>query len=336
MRGGFSAKGKCDAGRLLQDAKAEGAECAICPRQCGFARHTGGGAVSRFQSMKLYACFLVLALCLPRVAAGAEEKEVPARAAEALRVLVERQRELVAQAAKKNTQAEVEDMRAQFQELVFGYDDYVKKYPEVAAGYVSYALLLNQPVIGERKRAVVLLLKANQLDANLPLVKNQLGNHLAEEGKPLEALNYYLAAVKLAPEEPLYHYQVGSLLNEGREDFLKSGAWTRAALDEAMQEAFERASALAPGNVGYAYRYGESFYDLERPEWSAALEFWTALEAKVEAVVEKETIRLHRANVMILQENFAGAREVLATVGEKALQGQKQKLVAQMNGENAQ
>jgi len=176
----------------------------------------------------------------------------------------------------------------------------------------------------------VLLLKANQLDANLPLVKNQLGNHLAEEGKPLDALNYYLAAVKLAPEEPLYHYQVGTLLNEGREDFLKSGAWTRAALDEAMQEAFERASALAPGNVGYAYRYGESFYDLERPEWSAALTFWTTLEAKVEAVVEKETIRLHRANVMILQEKFAEARAVLATVGEKALQGQKQKLVAQL------
>lgn len=280
--------------------------------------------------MKSYLIVAVMLLCGLSAGLRAEEKPVPAPAVEALKSLVERQRELLAQASKKSTQAEVEDMRAQFQELVFGYDDYLRKYPEVAAGYVSYALLLNQPMLDQRKRAAVLLLKANQLDPNLPLVKNQLGNHLAEEGRPLDALNYYLAAVKLAPKEPLYHYQVGSLLTEAREDFIKSGAWTRATLDQAMQDAFEEASALAPGNVAYAYRYGESFYDLERPEWSAALVFWRALEEKVSGPVEKETVRLHQANVLIQQRKFDEARAVLATVGEAALQAQKQKLVAQL------
>lgn len=280
--------------------------------------------------MKSYLIVAVMLLCGLSAGLRAEEKPVPAPAVEALKSLVERQRELLAQASKKSTQAEVEDMRAQFQELVFGYDDYLRKYPEVAAGYVSYALLLNQPMLDQRKRAAVLLLKANQLDPNLPLVKNQLGNHLAEEGRPLDALNYYLAAVKLAPKEPLYHYQVGSLLTEAREDFIKSGAWTRATLDQAMQDAFEAASGLAPGNVAYAYRYGESFYDLERPEWSAALVFWRALEEKVSAPVEKETVRLHQANVLIQQRKFDEARAVLATVGEAALQAQKQKLVAQL------
>lgn len=260
---------------------------------------------------------------------------MPEKAGEALKVLVERQRALLASAASKTSQAEVEDLRTQFQELVFSYDDYVKKYPDVAAGYVSYALLLSQPVIDERKRAAALLLRANKLDPNLPLVKNQLGNFLAEDGKPLDALNYYLAAVKLAPQEPLYHYQIGSLLNEARDDFLKNGAWTRATLDEAMQEAFERASSLAPGNVGYAYRFGESFYDLERPEWSAALAFWRAFEEKVTSPLEKETIRLHQANVLIHQQKFAEAREVLATVKEATLQGQKQKLVAQLAAQSA-
>ena len=54
--------------------------------------------------------------------------------------------------------------------------------------------------ISMRKQAVAILLKANQLDPDIPLVKNELGNYLAEEGKPLEALNYYLSAVKLEPE----------------------------------------------------------------------------------------------------------------------------------------
>ena len=279
--------------------------------------------------------FALVLLCLSVVSLRAEEKPVPATAAGALKTLVERQRTLLAKASAKTSQAEVEDMRAQFQDLLFAYDDYLKKYPDVAAGYASYALLLNQPVIDQRKLAAAMLLKANQLDPNLPLVKNQLGNYLAEEGKPLDALNYYLAAVKLAPDEPLYHYQIGTLLTEAREDFLKSGAWTRATLDQSMQDAFEKASALAPGNVAYAYRFGESFYDLERPEWSAALAFWRALEDKVAGPVEKETIRLHQANVLIHQQKFAEARAVLATVKEDKLQAQKQKLVAQLPAESA-
>lgn len=277
--------------------------------------------------------FLRAVLVLGYVSAAglrAEEKPVPAKAAEELRVIVERQRELLAEAAKKNSQEEGEDLRAQFQALVFDYEAYLKKHPDVAAGYVSYALLLNQPVLDERKRAAALLLAANRIDSDLPLVKNQLGNHLAEEGKPLEALNYYLAAVKLAPKEPLYHYQIGALITEAREEFLKNPAWTRAVLDQTMQDAFEQASMLAPGNVAYAYRFGESFYDLERPEWSAALEWWRALEGKVEAPVEKETMRLHQANVLIQLGKWAEARAVLGTVREAVLEAQKEKLVAQL------
>lgn len=259
-----------------------------------------------------------------------EEPPAPAEATAALKSLVERQRELLAEVAKKTTRAEVEDLRAQFQELMFNYDDYLKKYPGVAAGYVSYAMLLSQPVVDQRKLAAAMLLKANAIAPNLPLVKNQLGNYLAEEGRPLDALNYYLAAVQLAPNEPLYHYQIGVLLTEGREEFLKSGAWTRATLDQGMQDAFEQATTLAPGNVAYAYRYGESFYDLERPEWSAALVFWRLLESKVTSPVEKETIRLHQANVLLNLQKFAEVLAVLETVKEPVLQAQKQKLVAKL------
>jgi tetratricopeptide (TPR) repeat protein len=280
--------------------------------------------------MKSFVRLVLVLLCVSAAWLRAEEKPVPAKAAEDLKVIVERQRELLAQAAKKNSQDDGEDLRAPFQALVFDYEAYLTKYPDVAAGYVSYAMLLNQPVLDERKRAVALLLKANQLDSDLPLVKNQLGNHLAEEGKPLEALNYYLAAVKLAPKEPLYHYQIGTLLTEARDEFLKNPPWTRAMLDQAMQDAFEQASALAPGNIAYAYRFGESFYDLERPEWSAALEWWRALEEKVETPIEKETMRLHQANVLIHQAKFAEARALLATVKEVTLQTQKKKLFAQL------
>ena len=258
--------------------------------------------------------------------------EAPVSAEQDLQAILNRQQALLAAAAGKATQSELEDLHGQFQQLTNDYEDYLGKYPKLAAGYVSYALFLGKPVIGERKRAAALLLKANQINPDLPVVKNQLGNYLAEEGKPTDALNYYLAAVKLAPKEPLYHYQVGVLITEARDDFLKAGEWTRIALDKAMQDAFEQAMVLSPGNIPYAYRYCESFYDLETPEWDDALTNWRALEGKVSTPVAKQTIRLHEANILIKQGKGAEARALLPTVTEGALQAQKQKLVVELDG----
>jgi tetratricopeptide (TPR) repeat protein len=156
------------------------------------------------------------------------------------------------------------------------------------------------------------------------------GNWLAEEGMPLEAANYFLAAVQLAPEEPLYHYQLGTLLAEAQEDFVKSGVWTRVALDKAMLEAFRQAATLAPERIEFTYRYGLAFYDLEKPDWPAALAWWRGLEPKVKTGVERQTVRLQEANVLIKQQRWDEARELLGTVDEAALLKQKDNLTAQL------
>jgi tetratricopeptide (TPR) repeat protein len=250
-----------------------------------------------------------------------------------LKTLVARQKDLLALSDKATEAAAVEDLRPQFQRLVNDYEQYLKDYPDVAAGYVSYALLLGKPVLDERKRAAALLLKANQIEPDQPLVQNQLGSYLAEEGRPLEAVSYFLAAVRLAPEEPIYHYQLGTLLTVARDDFLKSGQWTRAAIDTAMHEAFRRAMTLAPDRVEFAYAYGKSFYDLEKPDWDEALGFWRALEGKAATKPLRQTVRLHEANVLLRQGKFAETRALLATVDEPALEKQKAELAAQLPAE---
>ena len=267
--------------------------------------------------------FLALLLAAPLHAAEPTATDV-------LKDLVGRQRVLLAAAEKAEDAAAMEAMRPQFQQLVYDYERYLKDYPGVAAGYVSYALLLGNPALDEQRRAGGLLLKANQLDPDQPLVKNQLGKYLAEEGQPLEAVNYFLAAIRLEPKEPLYHYQLGQLLTEARDDFLKSGQWNRAALDQAMHDAFAQAAALAPDSIPYAYRYNESFYDLEKPDWDGALKAWRALEGRVAPGVEQQTIRLQEANVLLKQAKFAEARTLLGTVDAAPLQAQKGKLLAQL------
>lgn len=249
-------------------------------------------------------------------------------AARALKQLVAHQQELMAEAAKDEGHYDESSFRTQMEQICRGYEELLRANPNFAQGYAAYGYLLSK--LDQRKQSIAMLLKANQLDPNQPLVKNQIGNYLAEEGKPLDAVNYFLAAIKLAPKEPLYHYQLGTLLYEARDDFITSGEWKRDAIDRAIHEAFRQAAELAPDRIEFTYRYAESFYDLEQPDWDAALKAWSTLELKAPTQVERETMRLHTANVLIKQGKRDQAQAVLETVKEPALQKQKDKLAAQL------
>ena len=252
---------------------------------------------------------------------GAESESLAERK---LRQIAETQKQLLADAEKQGDNLDAEALRAQAQRIAHEYDLLIADNPKFAAGLAAYGFFLGK--VGMRKESIGMLLKANQYDPNIPLVKNQIGNFLAEEGRPLEAAPYFLAAIKLDPKEPLYHYQLGTLLIEARDTFLKSGEWTRAALDNAMHHAFQSAAELAPDRVEFAYRYGESFYDLESPNWDDALKVWSKLEEKASTPIERETMRLHAANVMIKQGKRDHAKALLETVTVPELQPQKQKL----------
>jgi tetratricopeptide (TPR) repeat protein len=245
-----------------------------------------------------------------------------------LKLIVERQKSLLDQAAQQGQKLDSEGLRTQLQSILHDYEILLHDNPNFAEAYVAQGYLLNK--VGMRREAVALMLKANQLNPDIPIVKNQIGNYLAEDGKPLEAVSYFLSAIKLDPKEPLYHYQLGTLLHEARDDFLKSGDWTRDALDKAEHEAFRQAAELAPDRIEFTYRYAESFYDQPNPDWDAALKVWSQLEEKAKSDIERQTMRLHAANILIKQGKVDYAQTLLNTVTEPGLQEQRQKLVAQI------
>ena len=242
--------------------------------------------------------------------------------------IAEHQKVLFADAAAQGKDLDNAAFQAQVEQLTREYESLLRDNPQFANGYACYGYMLWK--VGLRKEAVAILLKANQLDPGIALVKNELGNYLAEEGKPLEAVNYFLSAVKLQPNEPLYHYQLATLLYEARDDFLRSGEWTRDSVDHAMLEGFRKAAELAPDRIEFTYRYAESFADMRDPDWPAALKAWQGLEAAAKSDVERQTMRLMEANVLLNMGNAEQARKVLATVTEPVLDPQKQKLVARM------
>jgi tetratricopeptide (TPR) repeat protein len=281
--------------------------------------------------MHLRPALLSLACLASLIARPARADAPPApetMAEQRLKAIVEHQKAVLADAANERDTPDDPDLKARVDQVVHEYESLLRDSPDFAAGYASYGYMLWR--VGARKQAVAILLKANELDPDIPLVKNELGNYLAEEGKPMEALNYYLAAIKLEPGEPLYHYQLGTLLCEAEDDFLRSGEWTRDALDHSMQQAFKTAAELAPDRIEFTYRYAESFYDMKDPDWAAALKAWSGLEAHAQSDIERQTMRLHEANVLLDMGRDAEAGKVLDTITDPKLDAQKQKLVARV------
>ena len=280
--------------------------------------------------MPIRRAHLIAALSLLVAGAALADTAPPQAAPETMaerrrKEIAEHQKVMFSDAVAQGSELEEAEFKNQVEQITREYESLLRDNPDFAAGYASYGYMLWKA--GMRKPAVALLLKANQMDPDIPLVKNELGNYLAEDGKPLEALNYFLAAIKLEPKEPLYHYQLGTLLYEARDDFLKSGEWTRASIEHSMQEAFRTASELAPDRIEFSYRYAESFYDMQEPDWALALRTWQGLEGRAQSEVERQTMRLHETNVLLNMGKAADARKVLDTVTDPAMADQRRKLL---------
>lgn len=275
---------------------------------------------------------VLLLLSLTALAFAARGADAPAdsetMAEHRLNEIAQHQKAIFADAVAQGKALDNAAFQDQVEQLTREYESLLRDNPQYANGFACYGYMLWK--VGLKKQAVAILLKANQMDPNIPLVKNELGNYLAEDGKPLQAVNYFLAAIKLEPKEPLYHYQLGVLLAEARDDFLRSGEWTVDSLDHAMLEAFRNAAELAPDRIEFTYKYAESFYYTKDPDWPAALKAWQGLEAKGQSEIERETMRLQEANVLIFMGRNDQARKVLDTVTDPAAAEQKQKLVARM------
>ncbi len=253
----------------------------------------------------------------------------------ALREVVARQKAVLAEAREVDDGAQLEDLRPRLQRVVDGYEAVLNAHPDFAAAWAAYGLFLCDPLVEERRPALSLLLRANGLDPGLAVVKNQIGVLVAEQGRVIDAFNYFLAASDLEPTTALYHFQIGLVIDEGRDVFLKSNAWKRAALDKSMLAAFSRAVALAPERTDFAYRAAEAYYSLEEPRWEEAALVWSALEERLTGKIEAQAVRLHLARVRWKQGLAGDARELLATVDEPTLATQRAKLAAEFDAEDA-
>ena len=140
--------------------------------------------------------------------------------------------------------------------------------------------------------------KANKLDPNIAIVKQQLGNFLAESGRYKEAYPLFVSAVKLDPEKAIYQYQLGAHLIYFGKQLQAEKQISPKDFDQQLSSSLSEAARLAPENRTYKHLYAESFYDLNKPNWLMALKIWTELLGPDASKMQTEAIQLQRARVL--------------------------------------
>lgn len=268
---------------------------------------------------------LFLALLLPAAAPLAAQSSGGTMSEKALRDTVARDKALFERAAREGDDLDEAWFAGEARAIASSYDVLIQKNPDFAAAYVAYGMFLGK--IDMNRAAVAMLLKANKLDPDLAVVKNQLAKHLAEDGKPLDALPYLTAAIELEPREPLYHFHLGKLLMEARADFVAQGGWTAAAIDKSMLEAFQRAADLAPGELALAYQHAKAYYEIDPPRWEEALGVWEKIAARIAAPAAQQLTKLHRANILVQLDRESEARALLDQVTDLELVTEKQQVL---------
>jgi len=207
------------------------------------------------------------------------------------------------------------------QEIVTWYENFLLGNPEHLNGYILFGKFLSRT--DQKEAALELFLKADQINPNIAVVKQFIGNFLVEKGKPLEAFPFLLMTTRLSPTEPVYHYDLGNFIFlfqnelEGIEDHEK--------LLALMHECFKEAAALEPKNFDYQLRFAQSFFDFNHTMDESAIAAWEVLlnEFGARSSDEIDYIKISKARILLSMERRSESLEILNSIQSKVLENEK-------------
>lgn len=250
-------------------------------------------------------------------------------AEQTLEGIVEEQNTLIRELSQNLSAYPENERDRRIDNILRRYETFLSDNPDSVNGYILYGKFLY--AVGLLEDANKAFLMANKKDPNIPVVKQQIGNYLAEKGDFALAYAYFSNAIDLSPNTAIYHFQLGELLHVYKESFIREKIFTPEQLDNLMQESFLKATNLDPNQWAYQMRYGESFYDIDNPNWEKALRLWDNLEAKAGNRRDLEIIYLHQARIQIKLRNYAGAKQKLSKVFMPELEKSRRELLAQIS-----
>ena len=216
------------------------------------------------------------------------------------------------------------DAEHQAKQIVRDYEAFINYNKDYVEGYVMLGKFLRK--IGQVEEANEIFLRANKIDPNIAVVKQQIGNYLAEKEDFGLAMYYYLNAIELEPDVALYHYCLGELYYQYKENFIAEEILKEHEFDRQMLTAFKESVRLEPHDRVLKIRLAEAYYDLYRPDWKKALRLWKELERSSPDNIDRQIIFLHQARVLSNLERYDESKHLLSQVTAIGLKSSKEEI----------
>lgn len=209
------------------------------------------------------------------------------------------------------------------------FESHLKRFPDSFPGLYYFADFLYRG--GENARAESLLLRAEKLAPDLAPIHILIAKIFAEKGEVEKALSRFRIGISSGKPDAETFAFYGEFLIDNRKRLLEAESFgSRAEFDENMQNAFRLAAILSGKNPDFYWRYAESFYDVENPDWEAALFAWENV-ARVPSVKERgdltAAVSLHRARALAELSRIDEADTILRqTVAFPALERSRRRV----------
>ena len=201
--------------------------------------------------------------------------------------------------------------------------------PDHIEGLILYGKFLRK--IGQSAKAYATFQKANSLDANIGVVKQQLSAIEAEEGSVKEAFAHITQAVNLEDENIVFLKQKAFVMVVGKKTLVGSGVISPSEYDEQLLQCYRKISESTPNDRQAKIRYAQSFYDLFEPNWEKALSIWNEILASSTLNIERQSALANKARVLVELGRDEEATQILKTIDIPSLMRPKNLLLREIN-----
>ena len=210
-----------------------------------------------------------------------------------------------------------------------GYEDFLRRHPDSAPGYLAYGSFLND--IGDEEGSMAQNEKSRQLDPKNPAAWNNLANYYGEHGPITNAFAYYARASELNPAEPVYYQNLATTVYLFRRDAMSFYGITEPQVFDKALALYQQAMKLDPKNFPLATDYAMSYYGIRPLRTNDALLAWTNALHIARDETEREGVYIHFARIKIYLGQFAAARAQLDAVTNADLADMKNRLERNAN-----
>jgi Flp pilus assembly protein TadD len=204
------------------------------------------------------------------------------------------------------------------------YEDFLKRYPTNAPGYLAFGSFLNDT--GDEEGAFAEYEKSRQLDPKNPAAWNDLANYYGEHGPLTNAFADYAKAIELNSNEPVYYENLATTVYLYRKDAEQFYGITEPQVFDKSLALYQKAVHLDPDNFALMTDYAQSYYGIRPLRTNDALVAWTNALKIAQNDTEREGVYIHLARIKIAAGRLAEARAQLDAVTNSAYDALKDRL----------